>query len=158
MKLNKHYCRECQSVYCVKHTRISPHGPRGQCGLDSSCYCYNCYASLPSELQRRLEEQNKLRVGPSVASDSSSATDSLGSSKQRFGSSSNSSIAGAGLPPSLGDTGEPYLLSNALLDFRDLVAAKSVGVSKAASESGMDDDLNERMISKRGHRRQRSFT
>ena len=156
MKLNKHYCREYQSVYCVKHTRISPHGPRGQCGLDSSCYCYTCYANLPSESQRRLEEQNKLRVGPSVSS-GSSAANSLGSSKQRFGSSSNSSIAGAGLPPSLSDTMEPYLDSNGLLDFRDVVAARSLGVSKAASDSGMPDDSSEIVISKRGHRKQRSF-
>ncbi|KAG0593335.1 hypothetical protein KC19_1G322100 [Ceratodon purpureus] len=157
MKLNKHYCRECQSVYCVKHTRISPHGPRGQCGLDSSCYCYNCHANLPSEIQRRLEEQNKLRVGPSVTSDSSSAANSLGSSKQSFGSSSNSSIAGAGLPPSLSDTVEPYLDSNGLLDFRDSVAAKSLGISKAASDSGMPDESSDRAISMRGHRKQRSF-
>lgn len=141
----------------MKHTRISPHGPRGQCGLDSSCYCYNCYANLPLESQRRLDEQNKLRVGPSVTSDSSSGATSLGSSKQGFGSSSNSSIAGAGLPPSLSDTVEPYLDSNGLLDFRDFVNAKSVGVSKAASDSGMPDLSSEPVVSKRGHRKQRSF-
>lgn len=157
MKLNKHYCRECQSVYCVKHTRISPHGPRGQCGLDSSCYCYNCYATLSLESQRKLDEQNKLRVGPSVTRDSSSGATSLGSSKQGYGSSSNSSIAGGGLPPSLSDTVEPYLDSNGLLDFRDVVAAKSVGVSKAASDSGMPDQPTEPVVSKRGHRKQRSF-
>lgn len=157
MKLSKHYCRECQSVYCVKHTRISPHGPRGQCGLDSSCYCYNCYASLPAESQRRLDELNKLRVGPSVTSDSSSEATPLGSSRQGSGSSSNSSIAGTGLPPSLSDSVEPYLDSDGLLDFRDVVAAKSVGVSKAASDSGMPDQFSEPVISKRGHRKQRSF-
>ncbi len=64
MKLNNHYCRECQRVFCVKHTRISPHGPRGQCGLDSNCYCYTCFSSLSSESKRKLEERNKLRFGP----------------------------------------------------------------------------------------------
>ncbi|CAK9217792.1 unnamed protein product [Sphagnum jensenii] len=64
MKFNNHYCRECQRVFCVRHTRISPHGARGQCGLDSNCYCYTCFASLPSDSKRKLEDVNRLRFGP----------------------------------------------------------------------------------------------
>ncbi|CAI5965266.1 unnamed protein product [Closterium sp. NIES-65] len=75
----KHYCRECQGVYCVRHTRISPHSSRTQCGLDSHCLCFSCYARLPAELQLRAERINKLRVGP-VAGSGSSGSASLGNS------------------------------------------------------------------------------
>lgn len=148
MKFNKHYCGQCQSVYCVKHTRISPHGPRGQCGLESHCYCYSCFASLPKDVQRRLEEHNKLRAGPTVTSNLSSLASS---SKPRSDCSFNGSAAGDGLPPPLSDTMGDYLDGNGLLDFRDM------GVSKAAFDSGLPDDSSEQGNSKRKHRKQRSF-
>eukprot|EP01018_Ginkgo_biloba_P005336 Gb_13753 [translate_table: standard] len=64
MKFQKHYCRDCQCVFCVNHTRISPHGPLGQCGLESNCVCQACFERLPSEARQKLEQINKLRVGP----------------------------------------------------------------------------------------------
>eukprot|EP00850_Spirogloea_muscicola_P016450 SM000133S26816 [mRNA] locus=s133:275486:280643:- [translate_table: standard] len=70
-KLSKHYCRECQGVYCVTHTRYSPHGAHGQCGLDSKCVCVNCHARLPTEVRIQLERTNKLRVGPVVSREQS---------------------------------------------------------------------------------------
>ncbi|XP_024374731.1 uncharacterized protein [Physcomitrium patens] len=132
MKLNKHYCRECQSVYCVKHTRISPHGPRGQCGLDSSCYCYSCFARLPLKSKRRLEELNKLRVGPSVSSDSSSSLKSytFSSSKQRGVSPSSGSLASSALSNSFTDTVELNADGNRLIDLRDTVEANYVDTSE----------------------------
>ncbi|XP_002974863.2 uncharacterized protein LOC9637430 [Selaginella moellendorffii] len=74
MRFSKHYCRECQRVFCVKHTRISPHGPVGRCGLDSTCVCVTCFGHLSMEVQDRLERINKLRVGPPVTSDSSQSS------------------------------------------------------------------------------------
>ncbi|GJP53261.1 hypothetical protein CLOM_g12434 [Closterium sp. NIES-68] len=79
-RMLKHYCRECQGVYCVRHTRISPHSSRTQCGLDSHCICFSCYARLPAELQLRAERINKLRVGPVAGSGSGSSSGSLGNS------------------------------------------------------------------------------
>lgn len=43
--------QECQAVYCQKHTRISPHGVHGQCGLESACYCLECFNRQPPEIQ-----------------------------------------------------------------------------------------------------------
>lgn len=70
MKFQKHYCRDCQNVFCVKHTRISPHGTLGQCGLESNCLCQACFQCLPLEVQKKLEQINKLRVGPYTSGDS----------------------------------------------------------------------------------------
>lgn len=70
MKFQKHYCRDCQNVFCVKHTRISPHGPLGRCGLETNCLCQACFQCLPLEVQKKLEQINKLRVGPYASGDS----------------------------------------------------------------------------------------
>lgn len=70
MKFQKHYCRDCQNVFCVKHTRISPHGPLGRCGLESNCLCQTCFQCFPLEVQKKLEQINKLRVGPYASGDS----------------------------------------------------------------------------------------
>eukprot|EP00899_Mesostigma_viride_P005378 jgi/Mesvir1/14841/Mv05463-RA.2 len=61
MVFRKHFCKECQWVFCSKHTRISPHGSTGRCGLDSRCYCENCFNALPANVQAILERTNKLR-------------------------------------------------------------------------------------------------
>eukprot|EP01018_Ginkgo_biloba_P032489 Gb_01581 [translate_table: standard] len=70
MKFRKHYCRECQCVFCIKHTRISPHGPLGQCGLESNCVCVACFEGLSLEAQEKLEQMNKLRVRPYISNNS----------------------------------------------------------------------------------------
>uniref|UniRef100_A0A061SCX3 Calmodulin n=2 Tax=Tetraselmis sp. GSL018 TaxID=582737 RepID=A0A061SCX3_9CHLO len=55
-----HYCGSCQRTFCRKHTRISPHGALGSCGLESNCYCVTCFSHMPPELQERLEQTNRL--------------------------------------------------------------------------------------------------
>lgn len=55
-----HYCGLCQRVFCLQHTRASPHGPRGACGLESSCLCYACFAELAPAQQAAYERVNRL--------------------------------------------------------------------------------------------------
>ena len=170
MKLNKHYCRECQSFYCLEHTRISPHGPRGQCGLDS-CYCFTCFATLPLESRRMLEKLNKLRVGPRVHTEtpstlhSTSTSTSSGIPRQKVSSLSGSSLFGSGLPSSLNSSSAAYLEDNGCHDSREALGNMR-RVSKAASDSGIPDaeELLEQSGPENGnlasgnslHRRQRS--
>ena len=98
-RMRKHYCRDCQGVYCERHTRISPHSARSQCGLDSQCLCFNCFARLPAELQLRAEKVNKLRVGPraskvgSTAGSSSNGGIGAGSSSAAGMSKASSSVS-----------------------------------------------------------------
>mmetsp|Transcript_37328 Transcript_37328/g.70107 ORF Transcript_37328/g.70107 Transcript_37328/m.70107 type:complete len:749 (-) Transcript_37328:375-2621(-) len=66
MKFRAHFCKECQAVYCQKHTRISPHGVHGQCGLESACYCLECFNRQPPEIQAELEKTNKLIQPPAM--------------------------------------------------------------------------------------------
>lgn len=69
--LKRHYCMDCQSWYCFRHTRIASH--TGVCGFDSQCCCYTCFARLPAEQQQYLEGINKLQpVSGSDAETSSS--------------------------------------------------------------------------------------
>ncbi len=51
--LQRHYCAMCQNVYCHWHTRISPHGAYGSCGVDSKCVCFKCFKLLSSDAQVR---------------------------------------------------------------------------------------------------------
>lgn len=60
MRFKKHHCAMCQGVFCVPHTRISPHGTSGRCSLQSKCYCTDCFESLDAETQAALERTNKL--------------------------------------------------------------------------------------------------
>jgi hypothetical protein len=55
-----HYCTLCQRVYCLQHTRVSPHGPRGGCGLESQCICHACFAELAPAQQTACERSNRL--------------------------------------------------------------------------------------------------
>lgn len=64
MKFSKHYCCQCQLLYCVKHTHISPHGLLGRCGLDSICVCKGCFEGISFEMRERLETLNKFPSGP----------------------------------------------------------------------------------------------
>ena len=43
----------CQNVYCHWHTRISPHGAYGSCGVDSKCVCFKCFKLLSPDAQVR---------------------------------------------------------------------------------------------------------
>ena len=47
----RHYCSICQNVYCQKHTRYSPHGNLGSCGMESKCICQTCFLALPKASQ-----------------------------------------------------------------------------------------------------------
>mmetsp|Transcript_30747 Transcript_30747/g.86899 ORF Transcript_30747/g.86899 Transcript_30747/m.86899 type:complete len:425 (-) Transcript_30747:94-1368(-) len=55
-----HYCGTCQRSFCRHHTRISPHGAMGSCGLESACYCMGCFARMASDAQAKVEATNKL--------------------------------------------------------------------------------------------------
>ena len=58
--VQSHYCCLCQYMYCLQHTRISPHGPRGGCGLESQCICHACFAELAPAQQAACERNNRL--------------------------------------------------------------------------------------------------
>ena len=61
--MTRHYCRDCQGVFCIKHTRYSPHGAFGECGLMSKCLCELCFSELPLDEQARLDAtDNKLKA------------------------------------------------------------------------------------------------
>lgn len=45
--MTSHYCSICQNVFCHHHTRHSPHGKLGSCGMESKCICKICYEELP---------------------------------------------------------------------------------------------------------------
>mmetsp|Transcript_3012 Transcript_3012/g.7509 ORF Transcript_3012/g.7509 Transcript_3012/m.7509 type:complete len:777 (+) Transcript_3012:120-2450(+) len=57
---HSHYCGSCQRSFCGHHTRISPHGPTGSCGMDSACLCMQCYSRLPRDAQMAALARNKL--------------------------------------------------------------------------------------------------
>jgi hypothetical protein len=59
--IQRHYCGRCEHLYCLRHTRISPHGTFGSCGLDSKCLCLPCFEALSFEQQVLLEKTNRLR-------------------------------------------------------------------------------------------------
>ena len=46
---------------CEEHTRVSPHGRVGSCGLESSCVCESCFRSLDQETQHMLSATDKLK-------------------------------------------------------------------------------------------------
>lgn len=118
-----------------------------------------------------LEKVNKLRVGPSVhtetpsTSQSTSTSTSSGIPRQKGSSLSGSSLFGAGLPSSLNSSSAPYLEDNGFNDSREALGNMR-GVAKAASDSGIPDaeELVEQSVpengnlasGKSGHRRQNS--
>ena len=55
----RHFCGMCQSWFCEKHTRVSPHGSRGRCKPESRCICLKDFLSLTKEQQRELDSDNK---------------------------------------------------------------------------------------------------
>ncbi|GHP05566.1 hypothetical protein PPROV_000431600 [Pycnococcus provasolii] len=57
----RHFCAVCQMVMCEEHTRISPHGRVGSCGLESQCYCDTCFAGLDAETKRLLDRTDRLK-------------------------------------------------------------------------------------------------
>merc|ERR1712216_289045 len=67
--LARHYCRDCQGVYCLQHTRYSPHASYGECGMMSKCLCLQCFDELSHDEQIRLDAvDNKLLRPPQSAS------------------------------------------------------------------------------------------
>ncbi|KAL4443446.1 hypothetical protein ABPG75_011183 [Micractinium tetrahymenae] len=73
-RLESHHCALCQRMYCLQHTRVSPHGPRGGCGLESKCVCYACFAELAPAQQAAYERINRLPKGAGATSRSGSGT------------------------------------------------------------------------------------
>ncbi|PSC72400.1 catechol O-methyltransferase-like [Micractinium conductrix] len=73
-RLESHYCGLCQRMYCLHHTRVSPHGPRGGCGLESKCVCYACFAELAPTQQAAYERVNRLPK-PAAAAAAAEAAD-----------------------------------------------------------------------------------
>jgi hypothetical protein len=71
--LQSHYCGLCQRVYCLQHTRISPHGTRGGCGLESKCVCYACFAELAPVQQVAYKRINRLAKPAAVNASGQSA-------------------------------------------------------------------------------------
>lgn len=61
---HSHYCGSCQQSYCGHHTRVSPHGSTGSCGMDSGCLCARCFSRLPPEEQEVAASRNKLKAKP----------------------------------------------------------------------------------------------
>ena len=57
----RHFCMYCQQAMCEEHTRVSPHGRVGSCGLESSCVCESCFRSLDQETQHMLSATDKLK-------------------------------------------------------------------------------------------------
>lgn len=59
--MTRHHCGRCQRVFCLAHTAYSTHGPSGQCGAESACLCYACFAGFTPAYRAALGEQNTLR-------------------------------------------------------------------------------------------------
>lgn len=79
-KMESHYCSQCQHVVCLHHTRVSPHGPRGGCGLDSKCVCCDCFAELAPAQQAAYDRINRLpRATASGAAAAAGGLEQLGS-------------------------------------------------------------------------------
>jgi len=62
LNTKKHFCGMCQAWYCVKHTRVSPHGHRGVCLPESRCVCLHDYNMLTKEEQAVLDVDNKFSL------------------------------------------------------------------------------------------------
>lgn len=79
---------------------MSPHGPRGGCGLESSCLCYACFAELAPAQQAAYERANRLPSGAAC-----NGTDGKGSeaaTASRDGGAALQPVAGLEeLPPAL---------------------------------------------------------
>ena len=58
--MQRHYCGLCQRHFCLAHTRISPHGPTGSCGLESKCLCAACFEELTPAQQVQYQRINRL--------------------------------------------------------------------------------------------------
>lgn len=103
LPLQSHYCGLCQHMHCLAHTRISPHGPRGGCGLESKCVCCACFAELAPAQQAAYERINRLprpssTSGNGVAARAGAAVGGDGSGAA--GGYSNGQLAAAGLAAS----------------------------------------------------------
>lgn len=52
--MTSHYCSICQNIFCQRHTRYSPHGRLGSCGMESKCICQICFDDLPRLIQASI--------------------------------------------------------------------------------------------------------
>lgn len=95
--LQSHHCALCQRMYCLQHTRVSPHGPRGGCGLESKCVCYACFAELAPAQQAAYERINRLPKAGASGNGSSVAA--------------GAAAAGVGAAPLSGQSSEQQLLA-----------------------------------------------
>lgn len=68
----------CQLTYCLHHTRVSPHGPRGGCGLESKCVCYMCFSEMQPQQQAAYERINRLPRTADAAAAAAAAGPSFG--------------------------------------------------------------------------------
>jgi len=69
-------------MHCLQHTRVSPHGPRGGCGLESKCVCSSCFGELAPAQQAAYDRINRLLkpgAGAGISGSARSSTMNHGS-------------------------------------------------------------------------------